>query len=263
MSVGDHQGAPPTRPESIGMPQVRVLTAAAKFVARTLARPEPMRGLVCEAAWVTAHLAIYPIGFFDSRAPRRDLRSMDSLPPMRRGRMVADIEAAGTPILLIPGLVDNRSIFTLLRGNLHRRGFGVVHNYCYGVLTADLRIAAEKLKERVDTLVTLGTPHEGTYAAHLAPLAITRQLRPHSGVLEELAEPTRGLKTRIGSIYSDIDELIHPASAARVTHPDIHARNVLVRGVGHMSLTNNRRIVEEVVASLVHLPLARRQVDAS
>ena len=40
--------------------------------------------------------------------------------------MIGDVEAAGTPILLVHGMVDNRSIFTLLRRGLRRRGFGRV-----------------------------------------------------------------------------------------------------------------------------------------
>ena len=46
--------------------------------------------------------------------------------PVQRGLVIGDVEAAGTPILLVHGMVDNRSIFTLLRRGLRRRGFGRV-----------------------------------------------------------------------------------------------------------------------------------------
>ena len=36
-------------------------------------------------------------------------------------------------------------------------------------------------------------------------------------------------------------------------HPDLRARNVLVRGVGHMSLPINRFVVDEVAATLAGL----------
>ena len=43
--------------------------------------------------------------------------------------------------------------------------------------------------ERVHTLVTLGSPHEGTLTAHLLPVQLCRQLRPGSDLYDELASP--------------------------------------------------------------------------
>jgi len=50
--------------------------------------------------------------------------------------------AAGTPILLVHGLIDNRSVFTLLRRTLRRRGFGRVLTVNYSPFTPDVRAAA-------------------------------------------------------------------------------------------------------------------------
>ena len=47
--------------------------------------------------------------------------TLDDLPPASRGLLLGDVVAAGTPILLVHGLVDNRSVFTLLRRALRRR----------------------------------------------------------------------------------------------------------------------------------------------
>ena len=58
----------------------------------------------------------------------------------------------GTPILLVHGLVDNRSVFTLLRRRLRRRGFGRVVSMNYSPLTADVRVAATLLAEQVEQL---------------------------------------------------------------------------------------------------------------
>ena len=148
----------------------------------------------------------------------------DPLSPLRRSLVVTDPEAAGTPILLIHGIMDNRSVFTVFRRALRRRGFGVVHAVNYGLFTGDLREAAHELRDhverlceatgadkvhivghslggviaryyvqrmggsaRVDTLVTLGSPHSGTLGAYLIPTALGRQLRPGSPPLTELA----------------------------------------------------------------------------
>jgi len=106
---------------------------------------------------------------------------------------------------------------------------------------------------RVHTLVTLGSPHGGTRAAHLLPRGVCRQLTPRSDVIAELAEPAPGCRTRFVSFWSDLDALISPKASARVDHPDLSARNVFVRGVGHMSLPIDGRVTREIAATLAQL----------
>jgi hypothetical protein len=55
------------------------------------------------------------------------------------------------------------------------------------------------------------------------------------------------------SIYSDLDQLVIPRDSARLDHPDVVVRNVLRRGVGHLSLPIDRRAVHEIVTALAHL----------
>ena len=45
---------------------------------------------------------------------------------------------------------------------------------------------------RVHTVCTLGSPHAGTWAAHLLPTALVRQLRPGSDLMQELDAPSPG-----------------------------------------------------------------------
>ena len=71
--------------------------------------------------------------------------AVGALPPAQRGLVVRDVEAAGTPILLLHGMVDNRSIFTLLRRGLRRRGFGRIVAMNHSVLTHDIPSAARRL----------------------------------------------------------------------------------------------------------------------
>ena len=78
--------------------------------------------------------------------------SLSDLPPVHRGLLIGDVEAAGTPILLIHGLVDNRSIFALLRRQLRRRGFGRVWTMNYRTWTADLRAAARQLGASIEAI---------------------------------------------------------------------------------------------------------------
>jgi pimeloyl-ACP methyl ester carboxylesterase len=107
--------------------------------------------------------------------------------------------------------------------------------------------------ERVHTLVTLGSPHAGTRAAHLFPRGVCRQLRPGSDVVADLAAPAPGCRTRFVAFWSDLDALIVPTRSARLDHPDLSARNVFVPRVGHMSLPIDSRVTREIAATLAHL----------
>jgi triacylglycerol lipase len=250
-----------------------------------------VRGAALESAWSVAHLAIYPLGLIrESALPTPERFSLQGLPPIQRGLMIADVAAAGTPILLVHGLVDNRSIFAVLRRALRRRGFGRVMALNYSLFTDDIRSAARRLAEvveelcadtgyerihvvghsmggliaryyvqrlggddRVHTLVTLGAPHGGTILAKVVPHRLFRQLCPGSDIVAELAGPARGCRTRLVAIWTDLDHIVLPRSAALIEHADLRARNILVRGVGHMSLPVHGAVVHEICTALARL----------
>lgn len=273
---------------------MRKQIGALRSGAANLLSPTGLRGAALEVGWVAAHAALYPLGLVAERARHTSAhagrRDLGGLSPVQRGLFIGDIEAAGTPILLVHGMVDNRSIFTLLRRGLRRRGFHRVLTLNYSPLTRDVRLAATVLATRVEllceetgferihlvghsmggliaryyvqclggdsrvhTLVTLGTPHSGTRAAALVPHGLARQLRPGSDLMRELAEPAPGCRTRVLSVWSDLDQLMVPRRNARVEHPDLDACNLLIRGVGHMSLPIHRRAVHEIGLILAHL----------
>ena len=258
---------------------------------RSLASPAGLRGAGAEVAWLAAHAALYPLGVRSERpAPAPEPCRIDDLSPEHRGLLAHDLAATATPILLVHGVVDNRSIFTMLRRTLRRCGYAQVRTVNYSPFTSDVRTAAEGVGRaieeaceetghdrvhvvahsmggvvaryhvqrqggdaRVHTLVTLGAPHGGTDLARLVPLRLSRQLRPGSELLAELAEPAPGCRTQFLAVWSDLDQLIYPKRNARIDHPDLDARNLMLRGVGHMSLPVDRRVARAVTRALVHL----------
>jgi pimeloyl-ACP methyl ester carboxylesterase len=254
---------------------------------RTLCSPATLTGGLTELAWVGAHVLMYPLGT-RTEDLRPDPRNRPGNQPAGvRALFAADPLAARIPVVLVHGLVDNRSVFSVMHRSLRRRGFSSVCSWNYSPLltdvargAADLGAHIERICEqtghdrvhvvghslggliaryyvqrqggdrRIDTLVTLGTPHEGSVWAHVGPTPLIRQLRPGSPVLQELAEPAPGCRTRVTAIYSDLDQMVVPTSSGRCEHPDLGARNVLVRGIGHVSLPRHRAVVDEVAATL-------------
>ena len=209
---------------------------------------------------------------------------------------MGDVVAAGTPIILVHGLVDNRSIFTLLRRALRRRGFGRVITLNYSPFTQDVRQVAQRLADarredlRGDRL-RAGPRHRplarrpdrpllraaaGRRRPRAHALHARRPARGHRSpptccrrrwsascarartLMHELAEPAPGLRTRFVAFWSDLDQLVVPKRSARIDHPDLSARNVLLRGVGHMSLPIDRRVVREI-ADAAGPPRRRRR----
>jgi pimeloyl-ACP methyl ester carboxylesterase len=106
---------------------------------------------------------------------------------------------------------------------------------------------------RVHTLVTLGTPHHGTYAAYVVPSRLTTQLRPHSKLMEELDRPVRRCRTRFIVYWSDMDQMVLPQRNAALHHRDLTVRNVALHGVGHVSLPIVRGVVHGISAALAQL----------
>jgi pimeloyl-ACP methyl ester carboxylesterase len=244
-------------------------------------------GGLTELAWVSAHALLYPLGARTEPVRPDGRYRPGAQPPAVRALFAADPLAARIPVLLVHGFVDNRSIFAVMRRSLRRRGFAYVCSWNYSPLLSDVARGArdlgrhiERLCEqtgherihvvghslggliaryhvqkqggdrRVEHLVTLGTPHQGSLWAHVLPTRLVRQLRPGSDTLRALDEPAPGCRTPLTAVYSDLDQVVVPTSSGRCAHPDLAVRNVLVHGVGHMSLPIHRAVVDEVAATL-------------
>ena len=91
--------------------------------ARTLLSPTTARGVAVEAAWITAHVAMYPLGVVEEQLRlQQERHSLEGLPPAQRGLLVGDVDqlpsvGAGSVLLdiIASGLVPVVRLDTVFR----------------------------------------------------------------------------------------------------------------------------------------------------
>jgi len=266
-------------------------------------RPATYPGYLKEAVWGALNLTVYPVGLVADALKVEDaVRLGDRYSRALPLRYVSP-EAASTPIILLHGLFHNRSAFLLMRRMLRRVGYRTVDTMNYNVIGNDVEELAGQLAahvehvlasaeatqvhlighslgglvaryyiqelgghEKVHTCVTLGTPHQGSYAAWIGRGKAARQLRPGSDLLTSLSATARRLPVRFVSFYSNLDGMVLPPSNAKLVDLELRARNILVKDVGHISLLISRQIIRSIAGILSSLddpnaivePLPRR-----
>ena len=206
-----------------------------------------------------------------------------------RREEVVDRGADGlVPVVLVHGLGGNRGLWwplrLFLRMNGHRRTYafgyedGTIEDHAEGLkgfVDSILRSTKEAkvdivahslggiisryaiqrigLSHRVRTLVTLATPHQGTYAAWYANTTLTRPLRPESEIIHNLnAEDLTDYPMRFFSFYSDRDVYVIPAEG--MTHPS--AENVFLPDVSHSQYLVSPQVFRTLESCLGDCPRA-------
>ena len=97
--------------------------------------------------------------------------------------------------------------------------------------------------EEAARLITIGTPHRGTWLARLAFATNARQMRVDSAWMQALvAREPPTLPDLITSWWSECDQIVYPAPTA--VFPGSEARQL--RGVGHIALTAREEIWKEI-----------------
>ncbi len=263
-------------------------------VARAMRRPQTYPGFAKELFLVGLNAALYPAGVLSEALHIDEEVSLgDRFTPGLPLRYV-DPVAAATPIVLVHGYFHNRSGFSRIRHTLKRVGFRHIDRWNYPALGRDIPELAQALADhvfevlfrtgatelhiighslggmiaryyvqelegwrKVNTLVTLGSPHQGTYAAIAARARVARQLRPDSPIVEQLRTSARALPTRFVSYYSNLDSMVLPASNGKIAEDVLEPRNVLIKDHGHLSLLMSGRVIRDITETLTH-PMQRR-----
>jgi triacylglycerol lipase len=183
-------------------------------------------------------------------------------------------------VVLIHGFVCNRGMWLPWLRELRRRGvpfaavnlepmFGAIDDYatiiddavrrvtaatgiapvliCHSMggiaARAWLRVAGSA--ERVHHVVTIGSPHHGTWFGHFSHAVNGRQMRLHGPWLRELGEALPPGGARLFTCwYSNCDNMVFPVTTATLAGAD----NRLVCGPAHVELAYHPRVMAETLA---------------
>lgn len=83
-----------------------------------------------------------------------------------------------------------------------------------GGIVARLALANNDMGKSVNTLITLGSPHKGTYAARYANTPVLRDIRPDSKLVKRLNETPLPTNIKLFSFWSKNDLLVLPPESA-------------------------------------------------
>ncbi len=145
-----------------------------------------------------------------------------------------------------------RTVQEILRVNrLGKKGRVDLVAHSMGGLVARLALVEKSTRARVRVLVTLGTPHAGTFVARFGASAHIRELRPGSETLRTLKRqlPWRH-PPRLVCLWSPSDVFLLPPTSACVEG----AENVEMPGFTHLSYLVHPRAAKAVLDALGPAP---------
>jgi len=123
-----------------------------------------------------------------------------------------------------------------------------------GGLDARWAIEKEGAADYVDDLVTLGSPHQGTYVSYVGLVtAGGRDMIPRSTMMDELNDDGLADGVEYTAVWSHIDELIVPGSYASIPEymfQDAAGRNVNSGYQEHVQLVADRHVFDQYVQYL-------------
>ncbi len=248
-------------------------------------------GIIDESFASALTIALYPLGFVEWNEP---LTPQVFKPPREEKRTVKN------PVMLVHGYVMNNSNFLLMRRRLKESSWSYVYllnlkthkHYVEEMAVTLSRRIGSVLKsspfnkvdivahslgglvsryyiqflggyKRVNTLITLGTPHQGTELFFVGTFKSAAQMNPRGEFIRKInQENIKNLeKVKVYSIWSPFDMAVVPPELAKVECTP-KAVNIRVDFVGHMGLLFNARVFE-VMKYILNRHAIRRKFNGN
>ena len=222
------------------------------------ATPAAGRWALLRAWWLEALTCTWVFGWLQPFAHRQQPDWLPLTPTGQRG------------VVLVHGFLCNRGVWLPWLPELRARGhayvaltlepaFGSVDDYVAAIDTAMrqvqaatglppvlvghsmgglaarawLRTLAQPPAQRVHRILTLGTPHHGTWPARFSHTTNGMQMRLDSPWLQALAASEGAAQRALFSCwYSDCDNIVYPTRSAILDGADNH----LLQGLGHVHM---------------------------
>lgn len=116
-----------------------------------------------------------------------------------------------------------------------------------GGLVARAWLRAMAAHDRVYHVITIGTPHHGTWLARFSKVTNGKQMRPSSEWLQQITQgATAQQHARFTCWYSNCDNIVFPSATATLPGAD----NRLVPGVAHVQLAFHAQVMRASLAKI-------------
>lgn len=123
-----------------------------------------------------------------------------------------------------------------------------------GGLAARAWLRATRQPDRVAHVITLGSPHRGTWLGRFSSLPNGRQMRLHSQWLQQLErDERRYARPRWTCWYTHCDNIVFPVATAALPGAD---NRLLERGVAHVALAFDPEVMRQCLAAATADPPA-------
>jgi triacylglycerol esterase/lipase EstA (alpha/beta hydrolase family) len=124
----------------------------------------------------------------------------------------------------------------------------IVVCHSMGGLAVRAWLARQSVRSRVGTVITIGTPHRGTWLGRLSRVTNGRQMQPGCDWLLALEKLERAQSqspyAHFVCWYSNTDNIVFPASTATLPGAD----NRLVAGAAHVAMAFHPVVMAETMA---------------